>query len=156
MKKEVDYGHKKDQAHFERDSYLEDSKNSSRLERLSKSLDLLRGIKVLIVGDTVIDRYTYVTPRGRATKDPILSSSFEFEEDYAGGVLAVANHVSSYVDEIKLVTLLGDQNPQLEFIKKSLSKNIRLETFIKTHSPTIIKQRYIDFKKRSEDGRIWF
>jgi rfaE bifunctional protein kinase chain/domain len=124
--------------------------NNSKLEMLSQHLDFLKDIKVLIIGDTVIDRYTSVTPRGRATKDPILSSEFEFEEDYAGGVLAVANHVSSYVDKIKLVTLIGDQNPQLKFIKGALSNNIELKTFTKKNSPTTIKQRYIDYKRNNK------
>lgn len=115
------------------------------LENISQNLDRLKNKSVLCIGDSVIDKYIFVSPKGRAMKDPVLSNRFESEENYAGGVLAVANHLSSYVDKVKLVTLIGDQNSQLEFIKNSLRGNIELKAFTKENSPTITKARYLDF-----------
>jgi rfaE bifunctional protein kinase chain/domain len=115
------------------------------LEDISQKLDQLKNKNLLCIGDSVIDKYIFVSPKGRAMKDPVLSNRFESEENYAGGVLAVANHLSSYVNKVTLVTLIGDQNSQLEFIKDSLYKNVELKTFTKENSPTIIKARYIDF-----------
>ena len=116
-----------------------------KLEEISEKLDLMKDMKVLVLGDTIVDRYTYVIPRGRAIKDPILSTQFYKREDYAGGVLAVANHISSYVDEVQVVTLMGDRNPRLEFIEGSTAENVVLQTFTKENSPTTIKERFIDF-----------
>ena len=119
-------------------------------EGFEKKLDSLKNLDVFIIGDCVVDQYVFVEPKGRAMKDPILSTHFKSEESYAGGVLAVANHISSYVEKSKLVTLIGNQNSQLNFIKNSLSKNIRLKTFIKENSPTTIKRRYIDAYKNNK------
>ena len=119
-------------------------------EGFEKKLDSLKNLNVFIIGDCVIDQYVFVDPKGRAMKDPILSTRFKSEESYAGGVLAVANHISSYVEKSKLVTLIGNQNSQLNFIKNSLSQNIELKTFVKEDSPTTIKRRYIDSYKNNK------
>ncbi|MCK5043464.1 hypothetical protein KAR52_00490 [Candidatus Pacearchaeota archaeon] len=116
-------------------------------EGFEKRLDSLKDLNVFIIGDCVIDQYAFVEPKGRAMKDPILSTRFKSEESYAGGVLAVANHISSYVAKSKLVTLIGDQNSHLNFIKNSLSQNIELKSFVKENSPTTIKRRYIDYNR---------
>ncbi len=134
----------------EREEYVADFKEKFTFRDLSASLDALKEIKVLCIGDTVIDRYTFVDPKGRASKDPILSSRFEGEEDYAGGVLAVVNHLSDYVDKIKLVTLIGDQNSKAGLIRKALPKNIESKFFVKRNSQTTIKQRFIDFYRRNK------
>ncbi|MCX6746813.1 MAG: PfkB family carbohydrate kinase [Candidatus Pacearchaeota archaeon] len=127
-----------------RKEYLSKFKKKFRLEQLSNNLDSLKNIQVLCIGDAVIDRYVFVNPKGRALKDPILSTRFESEENYTGGVLAVANHLSSYVNRIDLVTLIGDKNPQTEFIRHSLSKNVKPKLFVKPNSPTTLKMRYLD------------
>jgi bifunctional ADP-heptose synthase (sugar kinase/adenylyltransferase) len=122
-------------------------KEKFNFKEFEEKLDLLKDLKVFIIGDCVVDTYSFVNPDGRAMKDPILSAHFKSEESYAGGVLAVANHLSSYVNALKLVTLIGDKNSHSDFIKDSLSKNINLKTFIKKNSPTTIKKRYIDAYK---------
>ena len=124
------------------------------LDDISQKLDQLKDLDVLIIGDCVIDQYVFIEPKGRAMKDPIISTRFKSEESYAGGVLAVANHVSSYVNKSKLVTLIGDQNPQLNFIQNSLAKNIKLKTFIKEDAPTTIKRRYINTYKNNKLFKI--
>lgn len=124
--------------------YIRTIRNRFNYEGFLKKLDSSKNLKALVIGDSIIDQYVFVSPKGRATKDPILSTRFKEEESYAGGALATANHLSSYINQIKLVTLIGDRNSKLDFIKDSLSQNIELKYFIKEDSPTIIKRRYID------------
>jgi len=119
-----------------------------------KKIESFKDLNVFIIGDCVIDKYCFVQPKGRAIKDPILSTRFDFEEIYSGGVLAVANHINSFINKSKLVTLLGDQNSHLDFIEKSLSKNTELKTFFKKNSPTIIKQRFINSYKNNKLFKI--
>lgn len=107
-------------------------------------IDKLTNLKVLVIGDSIIDHYVFVKPKGRAIKDPILSVEYNNEERYAGGVLAIANHIHSFVNSVTLITLIGEKMTQLDFIKKSLAKNIQLKTFVKKEAPTITKKRYVD------------
>ena len=146
MKEDIDY----------QKEYISSIKNKFNYEEFLKKLDSSKNLKALVIGDSIIDQYVFVLPKARAMKDPILSTHFKKEEDYAGGVLATANHLSSYVNQIKLVTLIGDQNPKLDFIKNSLSKNIKLEHFIKENSPTIIKRRYMNIAKNNKLFKVDF
>jgi len=136
--------------------YISAIKNKFNYEEFLKKLDSSKNLKALVIGDSIIDQYVFVLPKARAMKDPILSTHFKKEESYAGGALATANHLSSYVNQIKLVTLIGDQNPKLDFIKNSLSKNIKLEHFIKENSPTIIKRRYMNIAKNNKLFKVDF
>ncbi len=133
-----------------RADYINNFKQKFKFEDLSRILNFLKDIKVLCIGDAVIDKYAFVDPKGRALKDPILSTRFEREESYAGGILAVANHLSSYVNKIDMITLIGDQNPELGFIHKALSENVKTRFFVKEKSPTTIKKRYIDDYKKNK------
>jgi len=124
--------------------YINKIKKKFNLTQIESNLEKLKSLNVLVIGDTIIDEYIFVAPKGRAVKDPILSAEYENHEVYPGGVLAIAGHISSYVDKIKLVTLIGDRNTRIDFINKSLLKNIELKTFTKENSPTTIKKRYIN------------
>ena len=92
-------------------NYLGKIKGKFSIEYIKDKLKKLSSLRVLVIGDTIIDHYLFVEPKGRAIKDPILSVEYKSREIYAGGVLAVANHISDYIGEVKLVTLIGDENP---------------------------------------------
>ena len=108
------------------------------------NLKLIKDKKVLVIGDTIIDEYCFTLIKGRAIKDPILSVDYISSEQYAGGILAVANHISHYVDNVKLITIVGEKNDNLSFIKDNLNKNISLFHFTKPNSYTTLKKRFLD------------
>ena len=134
--------------------YIGKIKEKFSFEQIASFIEKLNKLNVLVIGDTIIDEYVFVRPKGRAVKDPILSAEYENHEIYPGGVLAIAGHVSSYVDKIKLVTLIGDHNAKTDFIKKSLPENTELKTFIKKKSHTIVKKRYIDSYRNNKLFKI--
>jgi bifunctional ADP-heptose synthase (sugar kinase/adenylyltransferase) len=119
-------------------------KSKFNLEEINSLFSQFKKLNVLVIGDTIIDQYFFVIPKGRAIKDPILSVGYDYHENYAGGILAVANHISDFVNKVKLVTIIGDKEPQLDFIKSALGKNVELRTFTKKDSFTTIKKRYIN------------
>jgi len=123
-------------------------KEKFTLQKIENYIKTLKDIEVLVLGDTILDHYVFVAPRGRAIKDPILSVKYRSDEIYPGGILAVANHVSDFVKKIKLVTLIGDQKNKLDFIKGSIKSNTELKTFVKRDSPTTVKKRMVDFYRK--------
>lgn len=129
--------------------YIGTIKNKFTLEHIEKVLGRLKGIKVFVIGDIIIDEYWFVVPKGRAAKDPILSVDYMDHELYAGGILAIANHISNFVDNVYLFSLLGDRDDKKEFINKALNKNINTHFLVKKDSPTTTKKRYIN-KIRNE------
>lgn len=124
-------------------AFLKDFKESYPLKRVEEALDGLRDLKVLIVGDGIIDEYCYCTPLGKAAKSPLIVNKFLTHELFLGGSFAVANHVASICDNVDLVTLLGKQQSRDEFIEQNLRPNVRPHFFYRDDGPTILKKRYV-------------
>jgi len=122
---------------------LNEIKKKYPIERLKEIISEFKKIKTLVIGDTIIDEYHFTNTKGRATKDPILSVDYIMHEVYAGGILAIANHISDFVGKVTCVTLLGDYDDRKGFIIESLNKNISLKFFVKENSPTTLKKRYL-------------
>ena len=116
-------------------------------KELKKVFSKLKKLKVLVIGDTIIDEYVFATPKGRAIKDPILSTKFNDREFYLGGALAVANHIAGFVKEVTLVTLIGDKRHSFpvtqHVLRKFLKDNVRLKVFWKQGAYTTLKTRFI-------------
>lgn len=132
------------QAEKDKYGHIDSIKGSYALDKLRDVLGKFKNIKVIIIGDAIIDEYHFVIPKGRATKDPILSAEYVNQEAYAGGILAIANHVSNFVDDVLCVTFLGDLDDKKDFIANSMNRNVKLKFFVKENSPTITKRRYLD------------
>ncbi len=134
--------------------HLNGIKANFPLAEIKNILSSLSRKKVLVIGDTIIDEYCFVEPKGRAMKDPILSVNYVYEEAYAGGILAIANHVSNFVDKVKVVTLLGENFDQKNFLLEKLNKNISAEFFEKKSAPTTRKKRYINHVRNEKLFKI--
>ena len=119
-------------------------KSKYSLENINEILETFKGKKILVIGDTIIDEYHFTIPKGRATKDPILSVDYISHESYAGGALAIANHVSNFVSNVTLITLIGDKDDRKDFIKGALNRNISPVLFVKKNAPTTVKRRFLN------------
>jgi len=98
----------------------------------------------LVVGDTIVDEYHYVDPLGQSSKGANLAVKFVSKEQFAGGSLAVANHLAGFVNNVTIVTGLGAQGSHEEFIRSKLQKNVTFEPYYFPDAPTIVKRRYVD------------
>ncbi|PCI94743.1 MAG: cytidyltransferase [Flavobacteriales bacterium] len=125
-------------------SYLSDFKTRHNIDDVLKVLDKMKDLNVLVIGDTIIDEYHTCTPLGKSSKSPTISTKFETENSYAGGILAIANHIQEYTNNVHLITLLGEENTQLELIKSKLNQSITPAFFTRKDGPTATKRRYLD------------
>ena len=57
--------------------------------------------------------------------------------------MAIANHTSNLCDKVQLVTLLGKENSQEDFISENLKPNVKAKFFYREDGPTIVKKRYV-------------
>lgn len=114
------------------------------VDEVIQRLKDLGKLKVLVIGDTIIDEYHYCEGLGKSPKESIVTTRFKEEERFAGGVLATANHIANFCKEVKLVTCLGTENNQEEFILKHLKPNIQPEFYYRDDAPTIVKRRFVD------------
>lgn len=124
-------------------NFLKGISRKYRYEDILGKLDKLSRLKILIIGDGIIDEYHYCTAMGKSAKAPLVVNKYLAHEVFAGGAFAIANHIAGLCANVELVSLLGDSNSREDFIVSSLKTNIKAKFFYRDGGPTIIKKRYI-------------
>ncbi|MDP2921162.1 MAG: PfkB family carbohydrate kinase [Candidatus Omnitrophota bacterium] len=128
----------------ETEGYLKDFREKYTADQIIKYLKDLSKMKVLVIGDTIIDEYHYCSAMGKSSKENIIPTRYLREETFAGGVLAAANHIAGFCKEVHLVTCLGSQNSYEGFIKKHLKPNVKTKFIFRDDAPTTVKRRFIE------------
>jgi rfaE bifunctional protein kinase chain/domain/rfaE bifunctional protein nucleotidyltransferase chain/domain len=124
--------------------FIQNIKKKFTFDKIKKIIQNLEKTKVLIIGETIIDEYHFCEALGKSGKEPVLVFKDYGKEEYLGGVLAIARHLSSFCKAISVLSLIGENREKEIFIKNSIEKNIKLNFLKKKGSPTIIKKRFID------------
>ena len=110
---------------------------------LYDALDRLKGIKVHVVGDTIIDSYTYCNMIGGMTKTPTMSVLFQKKVDYSGGAAVVAKHLKAAGAEVMFSTVLGNDALK-DFVLDDLEKNgVNVQPIIDETRPTTNKNAIV-------------
>jgi bifunctional ADP-heptose synthase (sugar kinase/adenylyltransferase) len=124
--------------------YLAELRATYTPSQIHAALDSLRKMRVLVVGEAIVDEYVYVDQMGKSSKEPVLAMRYASEEQFAGGVLAIANHMAAFINDVNLVTFLGTRDARESFIRERLAPNVSPTFFYKKDSPTIVKRRYVE------------
>lgn len=74
------------------------------LQRSCVDFDKVKDFRVLVVGDGITDEYRYVKPLGKSTKSNTLSTLYQREETFRGGVWAAAEHVRSLCAHVDVMS----------------------------------------------------
>ena len=124
--------------------YLRFFRKRYKLDEVLQILDKMSSLNVLVIGDTILDEYQYCDVIGKSSKDPTLAMKYMSKDIFAGGVLAVANHVANFAKKVQLVTVLGERDSFEEFIRSQLHPGISPYFVVQPNAPTMIKRRFID------------
>ena len=117
-------------------------KNS--IESINTKLLEIKKLKVLIIGETIIDQYVFCEALGKSGKEPVLVLRDLNTENYLGGALAIARHLNDFCDTVSVLSFLGEKNEYKSFIEENIEKDIALNFLTKSNSPTIVKRRFVD------------
>jgi len=110
---------------------------------LQNALAKLKGVKVHVVGDTIVDSYIYCSLVGGTAKTPTFSVKHEREVDFPGGAAVVAKHLRQAGAEVVFSTVLGDDGLK-DFVLKDLEANgIECRAVIDPTRPTTQKSAFI-------------
>jgi rfaE bifunctional protein kinase chain/domain/rfaE bifunctional protein nucleotidyltransferase chain/domain len=124
--------------------YLIDFSNRHQIDNILNYLDGARVLKVLVIGEAIIDEYQYCQTIGKSGKEPILAARYINHENFAGGILAVANHVASFCNQVGLITFLGKLDSRENFVREKLDAKIDKTFLYMENSPTIVKRRFVE------------
>lgn len=124
--------------------FLDGMREGNALPRLESLIEKASDLKVLLVGDTIIDEYRYVTPMGKSPKENLIATRFEDAETFAGGVIATANHVAAVCKQVDVLTSLGDGPGDDDIVFGKLQPNVTIRPIRRQGVPTTRKIRFID------------
>ena len=125
--------------------FIKKLKKKFNYNQVSRILSNFRKLKILVVGELIIDKYCFGNVIGKSGKEPHLVLEEKFTEFYLGGSAAIARHLSTFVSEVKIISPFGNESFFQNIIKKKFDKNIK-KFFFKPHLnfETITKTRFVD------------
>ena len=110
---------------------------------LLDTLDRCRGVPVHVLGDTIVDSYTYCDVIGGITKTPTISVRYGNKVDYVGGAGIVAKHLSAAGANVTFSTVLGDDEFK-DFVLADLNEaGVRCRGVVDPTRPTTNKNAIV-------------
>lgn len=137
-------------------TFMESFHTKYSMQDVKKYVNKMQNMKVLVIGDVIIDEYIYCVVQGLMSKDMGYSAVHQHSEQYLGGSLAVARHISSFSNDVTLMSVIGSEENIHSRILNELSDKMRLDLTYSKEFSTIIKSRYVSLnEKREEINKIF-
>lgn len=116
-----------------------------RLEELISGFD---GLRVLVVGDSIVEEYIYADALGMAMGDPVIVLRPRRSDRFLGGAAAVAEQVAALGARVDLFSVTGD-DVTAEFLRrKGEASAVNFNLLTDRTRPTTLKQCFLGGKKK--------
>ena len=115
-----------------------------QFKAIKKIVDNFKNIKILVIGETIIDQYNFCEAVGKSGKEPILVLKQNSKQQYFGGVLSIAQNLSKFSNKVSIISTIGEKKEYLKDINLNIPKSIKKKFIYKKNSPTIVKKRFVD------------
>ncbi|MEM7164849.1 MAG: PfkB family carbohydrate kinase [Planctomycetota bacterium] len=125
-------------------TFLGDFREEYPSAEVLAAVDAAASRRVLVIGETIIDEYQYCDAIGKSSKEPTLAVKPYSVERFGGGILAVANHVAPFCEQVTALTAIGSQDGSRAFVEGALAASVQPRFIELEHAPTITKRRFID------------
>ncbi len=136
--------------------FMEEFVTKYSMKDIKQYAEKAKKLRVLVVGDVIIDKYTYCEVQGLMSKDMGYSSRLNYSEEYLGGAVAVARHLSSFTENVTLMSTVGNEEEMRLKLFDGLADKMRLKLTYSKNFPTIIKHRYLTRNEKREEYRKIF
>ena len=135
--------------------FIEKMLDGQNIGQFRNSIDNFKNLKVLVIGETIIDQYVFCEALGKSGKEPVLVLRDLEMDQYAGGAAAIARHLSDFCGSVSLLSMLGEKRRYEDFVLENLPENIKPYFIYKIGSPTITKKRYVDNVSKSKSLGVY-
>lgn len=123
------------------------------IEYIEKAINRLEALRVLVIGEPIIDVYLFVTPEGISSKSPSISARFTHEETYKGGSLAIGAHLEDFCKSVIIQTPSSPPPQKIRYISGSqrIFEVTHIEDQIwEKHNPEYFCNKIIELSKMSD------
>lgn len=118
-------------------------RNNISFDKLRSVLNAMEGRRVHVVGDTIVDSYTYCAMIGGQTKTPTLSVAFERKVDFVGGAGIVAKHLVAAGAKVTFSTVLGKDQLKDFVVDDLKTAGVELNVVVDETRPTVNKNAIV-------------
>lgn len=123
------------------------SRNRIEVAYIKETLAVFRKIRILVVGDLILDRYVECVPIGLSQESPSIVARPIRERDYLGGAGIIAAHCAALGASASLLSVAGSDS-EAEVMRKLCSEyKVDVNWVIDAKQPTILKQRFMSGKQ---------
>jgi rfaE bifunctional protein kinase chain/domain len=112
------------------------------IDELKSILPNFAGVRVLVIGDLIVDTYINCDPIGMSQEDPTIVVTPIESKTFVGGAGIVAAHARGVGADVRFLTMTGDDKAARFAVDQLRSYNVDVETFIDQDRPTTHKERY--------------
>lgn len=112
-------------------------------DRLRMALSQLKGRRVHVLGDTIVDSYTQTAVIGGQVKTPTLSVLYERRTDFIGGAAIVAKHLRAAGADVVFSTVVGDDGLKDFVLRDMKDAGIDIRAIIDPTRPTTNKNAIV-------------
>jgi len=137
-------------------AYLADLRERVGVPSILDVVERLRGARLLVVGEAIIDEYHYCSILGPSSKAPVMAMQHLGEDRFAGGAAAIANHLAGFCDEVGLLTMVGAADDLGDWVLSQLQPNVNAACLRKQGAPTILKRRYRESYAQQHCFEVYF
>ncbi len=125
---------------LEQKKFIKKIKKKTDINQIKKILANLSKINFSIIGESIIDKYTFCLPENLSTKSSSISSRYMFSEEYLGGVLAIARNAKELDISFELITSMSTKTEKK--LKRLLNKKLRVKN-LNISKNDFVKERFI-------------
>ena len=101
-------------------------------------------LRVLVIGEAIVDEYVTCEAMGKSSKDPVLAFREIVRETQYGGSLAIANHCAGLGADVTVIARVGAEDGHAQGIRDALADRVNASLVESASEPTIVKRRFID------------
>jgi rfaE bifunctional protein kinase chain/domain len=118
------------------------ARNSITKERLAQLTTHFEKMKVVVIGDLIIDEYITCQPLGMSQEDPTIVVTPIDAIRFIGGAGIVAAHAAGLGAQVNLFSVSGTDEPRAFGMEKLAEFKVRSHLLEDISRPTTVKQRY--------------
>lgn len=109
---------------------------------IKQTLEGMRNIKAVVVGDLIIDKLSQVEIKGMAQKSMALTSRRLSTTRFVGGAGVVSKHLRSLGVDVNFITVVGDDETAAFALANLLEAGVQVKAICDTSRPTTVKERF--------------
>jgi rfaE bifunctional protein kinase chain/domain/rfaE bifunctional protein nucleotidyltransferase chain/domain len=117
-------------------------------KRLTDVIDGFQGKNILVVGDTIVDKYIYCDRLGMSADAPVLVVRPRESDSFLGGAGIVSQHVKSFGCNVNFLTVIG-KDEVADYVRREIeTHHIPTTLIVDSTRPTTVKTRYLSDGKK--------